>query len=208
MLRSLGRCCLSGEGGSASARLSGGSASGGAAEMLPCPLPLLKTHPPSLLAVACCCWVSAEIGATSTASGRLEVNLFLSEKRGGKSHFGIILVSALCHDESWYQLKHGLHTWAKVCLTSPPSPREKDATAQARHRGDGQVWGSEFVSRRSKLVKFIPFLTCHHSSHWYQCIPESRLIQTPQDCVRLNFNFRHWLILFHQPIAISQSLGL
>ena len=27
-------------------------------------------------------------------------------------------------------------------------------------------------------------------------------------CVRFSFNFRHWLILFHQPIAISQSLGL
>jgi hypothetical protein len=35
-----------------------------------------------------------------------------------------------------------------------------------------------------------------------------RLIQTPQVCVRFSFNFRHWLILFHQPIAISQSLGL
>jgi len=34
-----------------------------------------------------------EIIATSTASGRLEVNLFKSEKRGGMSHFGIILVS-------------------------------------------------------------------------------------------------------------------
>ena len=42
----------------------------------------------------------------------------------------------------------------------------------------------------------------------HQCIPESRLIQTPQVCVRLGFSFRHWLILFHQPIAISQSLGL
>jgi len=29
------------------------------------------------------------------AAGRLEVNLFLSEKRGGKSHLGIILVSAV-----------------------------------------------------------------------------------------------------------------
>jgi hypothetical protein len=39
--------------------------------------------------------VVAEMGATNTASGRLEVYLFLSEKRGGKrSHFGIILVSA------------------------------------------------------------------------------------------------------------------
>ena len=30
----------------------------------------------------------------------------------------------------------------------------------------------------------------------------------PQVCVRFSFNFRHWLILFHQPIAISQGLGL
>jgi len=35
-----------------------------------------------------------------------------------------------------------------------------------------------------------------------------RLMQTPQVCVRFSSNFRHWLILFHQPIAISQSLGL
>jgi hypothetical protein len=65
---------------------------GGAAEMLPvpldCPLPLLRTHPPSLL--VCCFLVFAEMGAF----GRLGVNLFLSEKRGGKSHFGEILVSA------------------------------------------------------------------------------------------------------------------
>jgi hypothetical protein len=39
----------------------------------------------------------------------------------------------VCHDESWYQLKHGLQvcTIIKVCLTSPPSPREKEATAPA-----------------------------------------------------------------------------
>jgi len=67
---------------------------GGAVEVLlvslNCPLPLLRTHPPSWL--VCCFLVFAEMGATSTASGRLEVNLFLSEKRGGKSHFGIILL--------------------------------------------------------------------------------------------------------------------
>jgi hypothetical protein len=40
------------------------------------------------------------MGATSTASGRLEVNLFLlSEKRGGNSHFGTILVSAVLHSQ-------------------------------------------------------------------------------------------------------------
>ena len=58
-----------------------------------------------------------------------------------------------CHDESWYQrtslsvdckYEHGRGQWfasakppTKVCLTSPPSPREKEATAQATHRGDG-----------------------------------------------------------------------
>ena len=70
---------------------------GGAAKAilasLSCPLPLLRTHPPSLL--VCCFFVFVEMGPTSTASGRLEVNLFLSEKQGGKSHFGIILVSAV-----------------------------------------------------------------------------------------------------------------
>jgi len=72
-------------------------AAGVAAEVLlvslSCPLPLLRTHPPSLL--VCCFLVLAGIGATNTAPGRLEVNLFLSEKRGGKSHFGIILDSAV-----------------------------------------------------------------------------------------------------------------
>ena len=53
-------------------------AAGVAAEVLlvslSCPLPLLRTHPPSLL--VCCFLVLAGIGATNTASGRLEVNLF------------------------------------------------------------------------------------------------------------------------------------
>jgi len=35
------------------------------------------------------------MGVTSTKSGRLEVNLALSEKRGGKSHLGTILFSAV-----------------------------------------------------------------------------------------------------------------
>ena len=39
--------------------------------------------------------VSAEVGVTSTISGRLEVNLSLSEKRGGKSHLGTIRLSAV-----------------------------------------------------------------------------------------------------------------
>ena len=73
---------------------------GGAVEMIlvslsqfTCPLPLLRTHPPSLL--VCCFLVFVEMGATSTASGQLKVNLFLSEKQGGKNHFGMILVSGI-----------------------------------------------------------------------------------------------------------------
>jgi len=78
MLRSLGRCCL----GKLNL-LVAGSAVEVLLVSLSCPLPLLRTHPPSLL--VCCFFVS------STASGRLEINLFLFEKQ---SHFGITLVSA------------------------------------------------------------------------------------------------------------------
>jgi len=54
-----------------------------------------------LLAVYCFL-VFTEMGATSSAGAtstagatRTGVNLFVSEKRGGKSHFGVILVSAI-----------------------------------------------------------------------------------------------------------------
>jgi hypothetical protein len=69
----------------------------GAAEVLPvslnCSLPLRRTHPPSTLVCRFC--VFATLGVTSTKSGRLEVNLSLSGKRGGKSHWGTILLSAV-----------------------------------------------------------------------------------------------------------------
>ena len=72
---------------------------GGAAEVLPvslnCPRPFQRTHPPTLV----CFRVFAALGITSTKSGRLEVNLSLSEKRGGKSHSGTILLSAV--SEIW-----------------------------------------------------------------------------------------------------------
>jgi len=59
---------------------------GGAAEVLPvplnCPLPLRRTHPPTLV---CCFCVFAAMGVTSTKSGRLEVNLSLSGKRVGRA---------------------------------------------------------------------------------------------------------------------------
>jgi len=69
---------------------------GGAAEVLPavpltsCPLPLLRTHPSSLL--VCCFLVFVEMrlaNATIQHMDGWEVNLFLYEKRGGKSHFDI-----------------------------------------------------------------------------------------------------------------------
>jgi len=45
--------------------------------------------------VVCCFCVFATMGVTSTKSGRLEVNLLLFGKRGGKSHLGTILLSAV-----------------------------------------------------------------------------------------------------------------
>jgi len=87
LLRSLGRCCLG---------LVALLVDGGAAEVLPvslnCSLPLRRTHPPTLV---CCFCVFAAMGVTSTKSGWLEVNLSLSGKRGGKSHLGTNLLSAV-----------------------------------------------------------------------------------------------------------------
>jgi len=69
---------------------------GGAAGVLPaslnCPLPLRRPPPPTLVCNFC---VFAAMGVTSTKSGRLEVNLSLSGKQGGKSHLGTILLSAI-----------------------------------------------------------------------------------------------------------------
>ena len=42
-----------------------------------------------------CVQIFAAVGVTSTKSGRLKVNLSLSGKRGGKSHLGSILLSAV-----------------------------------------------------------------------------------------------------------------
>ena len=69
---------------------------GGAAEVLPvslnCPLSFRRAHPPTLV---CCFCDLAAMGVTSTKSGRLEVSLSLSGKRGGKSLLGTILLSAV-----------------------------------------------------------------------------------------------------------------
>jgi len=66
---------------------------GGAAGVLPVnySLPLRITHPPTLF----CFCVFAAMGVTSIKPGRLEVKLSLSGKRGGKSHLGTILLSAV-----------------------------------------------------------------------------------------------------------------
>jgi hypothetical protein len=63
---------------------------GGAAEVLLVSLSFPLPQPPFI--TICCFFVFAEMGTTSTASGRLEVKLYLSEKQGGRSHFSIILV--------------------------------------------------------------------------------------------------------------------
>jgi hypothetical protein len=88
LLRSLGQCCLG-----LVALLVAGGAAGTLPVSLNCPLPLRRTHPPTLI---CCFCVFAAMGVTSIKSGRLEVNLSLSGKRGGKSrHLGTILLSAV-----------------------------------------------------------------------------------------------------------------
>jgi len=84
-LRSLGRCCLV-----LVAQLVACGAAGVLPVSLNCPLPLRRTHPPTLV---CCFFVFAAMGVTT--SGRLEVNLSLTEKRGGKSHLGAFLLSAV-----------------------------------------------------------------------------------------------------------------
>jgi len=60
----------------------------------------------------CCFCVFASIGVTSTKAGRLDVNLSLSEKQGGKSHLRTILLSAV--------LGTGDFAWssARCCLCS------------------------------------------------------------------------------------------
>jgi hypothetical protein len=78
---------------------------GGFAEVLPvslnCPLPLRSIHPPTLF---CCFCVFAAMGVTSTKSGRLEVNLSLSEKWGGKSRLGTILPTRLKSSFAFFEV--------------------------------------------------------------------------------------------------------
>ena len=72
---------------------------GGAAEVLQvslnCPLPLQRTHPLALL-IYCFLFLRRwELPVQQLGScSRREVNLFLSEKQGGNSHFIMIPISA------------------------------------------------------------------------------------------------------------------
>ena len=97
----------------------GGSTGGwrccwGAPVSLNCPLPLRRTHPPTLV---CCFCVFAAMGVTSTNSGRLELNLSLFEKRDGKSHLGTILLSAVSGTWRFCMviLRCSLYLW-KQCM--------------------------------------------------------------------------------------------
>ena len=49
--------------------------------------PATPKNPPLYISLLFLCF--AAMGVTSTKSGRLEINLSLSEKRGGRSHLGI-----------------------------------------------------------------------------------------------------------------------
>ena len=56
--------------------------------------PATSKNPPPYISLSFLFFLAA-MGVTSTKSGRLEVNLPLSGKRGGKSHLGTILLSAV-----------------------------------------------------------------------------------------------------------------
>ena len=107
------RSVLSGVG----ALLVAGSAAGMLPVSLNCPLPLRRTHPPTSV---CCFCVFAAMGVTSTKPGRLEVHLSLSGKRGGKSHLGTNLLSAVsgtCSgDFAWSSVCCCLYLW-RQCMT-------------------------------------------------------------------------------------------
>jgi len=88
MLRSSGWCCLE----EVDLLMTGTSAAKVLLVPHSCPLPLLITHPPSL--AVCCILVFAKMGATSTASGRLEIICFCLED-GVERATLVILISAV-----------------------------------------------------------------------------------------------------------------
>ena len=128
LLRSLGRCFLPGVGGSAG----GWRCCWGAASQTPSAAPTTPKNPPpcSILLFR----VFAEIGVTSTISGRVEVNLSLSEKWGGKSklkhvYFQLIQKSG---DFAWSSVRCCLYISMETTL-DPKEPVLLIALKITRH---------------------------------------------------------------------------
>ena len=61
------------------------------------------------------------MGVTSTKSGRLEVNLSLSKKRGGKSHLGTILIPAVL---GFWRLCMVIRSLLPISLKAMHDPKE------------------------------------------------------------------------------------
>jgi hypothetical protein len=61
------------------------------------------------------------MGVTSTKSGRLEIHLSLSEKRGGKSHLGTILLSAV---SATWRFCIVIHSLLPISLETMHDPQE------------------------------------------------------------------------------------
>ena len=57
------------------------------------------------------------------------------------------------------------------------------------------------------LNLFLLNLSSRYHWFWYQCIPESRLIQTPQVCVRFSFNFRAGWFCFTSQLPSARDSG-
>ena len=93
---------------------------GGDAGVLPvnCPLPLRRTHPPTLFCSFC---VFAAMGVTSTKFGRLEVILSLSGKRGGRSHMGTVLLSAIL---GIWRFCMVIHSLLPISMETTHDPKE------------------------------------------------------------------------------------
>jgi hypothetical protein len=66
--------------------------------------------------------VFAAKGVTSTKSGRLEIILSLSEKRGGKSYLGTILLSAVSGIWRFCKVVHSLLPMSLETMHEPKEP--------------------------------------------------------------------------------------
>jgi len=104
---------LSGVGGS-----TGGWRCCWGAPSLPQLLPATSKNPPPYISLLFLC-VFAAMGVTSTQSGRLEIDLSLSEKRGGKSHLGNSLYFQLFQesgDFAWSSVRCCLYPWRQCMI--------------------------------------------------------------------------------------------